>query len=380
MGIIITLMACYSEDDLTPSGNYSVTKFTFPQGNNAWDMDIKDIHDKYNVYLIYKEVTFVDLNRQWQSLGTGDQFTGDSLTNEQVPVYVDFLKNHFFAFISPGIAQKALPVKIYMLHNFKKVTSDDGTGGTGTGGTGTGGTGTGGTGTGGTGTGGTGTGGTGTGGTGTGGTGTGGTGTGGTGTGGTGTGGTGTGGTGTGGTGGTTDPNFVPLKIDGFDYWAISFTNDEMSNMDPYSKKVKRNIFFRTFIENAIRKGSITEPAEFKDGMDYKTNFNTNKPKDPNYYLTRGFLDIFKEQDLSPRTPFFIGEYTGIGYENPDIYPYADFVYYIRAAMWYTPDEFEAYYPTAKYPLIKKRYDIVINHLKNNYGIDIQQIAKGPQE
>ena len=25
MGIIITLMACYSEDDLTPSGNYSVT-------------------------------------------------------------------------------------------------------------------------------------------------------------------------------------------------------------------------------------------------------------------------------------------------------------------------------------------------------------------
>ena len=355
MGIIITLMACYSEDDLTPSGNYSVTKFAFPQGNNAWDMDIKDIHDKYNVYLIYKEVTFVDLNRQWQSLGTGDQFTGDSLTNEQVPVYVDFLKNHFFAFISPEIAQKALPVKIYMLHNFKKVTSNDGTGGTGTGGTGTGGTGTGGTGTGGTGTGGIGTGGTGTGGT-------------------------GTGGTGTGGTGGTTDPNFVPLKIDGFDYWAISFTNDEMSNMDPYSKKVKRNIFFRTFIENAIRKGSITEPAEFKDGMDYKTNFNTNKPEDPNYYLTRGFLDIFKEQDLSPRTPFFIGEYTGIGYENPDIYPYADFVYYIRAAMWYTPDEFEAYYPTAKYPLIKKRYDIVINHLKNTYGIDIQQIAKGPQE
>ena len=344
MGIVFVLMACYSEEDLTHSGNYSVTKFIFPQGDNAWDMDIKDIHDRYNVYLIYKEVTFVDLNRQWQSLGTGDLFSGDSLTNEQVPVYVDFLKNHFFAFISPEIAQKALPVKIYMLHNFKKVTSGDDTGETDTGDTGGTGTGTG--------------------------TGTGGTGTG---TGGTGT---GTGGTGTGGT----DPNFVPLKIDGFDYWAISFTDDEMNNMDPYSKKVKRNIFFRTFIENAIRKGSVTEPTDFKNEMDYKTRINTNKPEDPDYYLTRGFLDLFKERELSSRAPYFMDEYTGAGFENPDIYPHADFVYYIRAAMWYTPDEFETHYPAEKYPLIKKKYDVVIHHLKSAYGIDIQQIAKGPQE
>ena len=400
LGIIFTLAACYNEDDLTPSGNYSTTKFIFPQGNNAWDMDIKEIHDKYSVYLIYKDVTYQDLNRQWQSLGTGSPYTGDSLTNEEVPVYVDFLKNHFFAFISPETAQKTLPVKIYMLANFRKITSggtgtggDDtggtgtggtGTGGTGTGGTGTGGTGTGGTGTGGTGTGGTGTGGTGTGGTGTGGTGTGGTGTGGTGTGGTGTGGTGTGGTGTGGTGtggtGTEDPNFVSLKIDGFDYWAISFTDDEIYHPDNYSQKVKRNIFLRIYIENAIRKGIITEPAEFTEGVTYEPNFNTNRPETSNYYLTRGFIDVFRGAYTSSQTPIGTAEYTRPSGEEPDIYPHADFVYYIRAAMWYTPEEFEGLYPSVKYPLIKKRYDIVINYMKNTYGIDIQKIAKGPQK
>ena len=363
LGIIFSLVACYSEDELTPSGNYSTTKFTFPQGNNTWDMEIKNIHDKYGVYLIYKEVTFVDLNRQWQSLGTGSLYSGDSLTNEQAPVYVDFLKNHFFNYIKPGLADKALPVRIYMLDNFRILSSDnpgDDTGGTG--GTGTGDDDTGGTG-----------------GTGTGDTGTGGTGTDGTGTGGTGTGGTGTGGTGTGGTG-TTDPNFIDLKTNGFDYWAISFTSDEMSGMSKESKRIKRNLLFRRFIEEALIKGIITEPKNFKDEVNYGKPYFNRRPDDPNYYMTRGFIDIFKQDYTFDNPPLNSDEYTKPGWEEPDVYPYRDFVSYIRAAMWYSPEEFEQKYPAAKYPLIAKRYNIVVNYMKTTYGIDLQNIATGPQE
>lgn len=61
-----------SEDPITPSGNYSVLRMEFPQGNNSWDEDIKEIHDKYGVYLLYKDITPADLNRKWTGIGTGN--------------------------------------------------------------------------------------------------------------------------------------------------------------------------------------------------------------------------------------------------------------------------------------------------------------------
>ena len=228
----LALTACdQTEDPIQPSGDYSVIRFDFPQGDNDFDMDIKEIHDVYGVYLIYKDVTLADINRRWTSLGTGNLYNGDAVPDEYVPFYVNFFKNHIFSNISPEIAYNALPIKIYMLENwaiYDPNKTDEETPGTGTGtgttgtGTGTSGTGTGtsgtGTGTSGTSTGtsgtGTGTSGTGTGtsgtGTGTSGTGTGtsgtGTGTSGTGTGTSGTG-TGTSGTGTGTSGtGTSKP------------------------------------------------------------------------------------------------------------------------------------------------------------------------------
>lgn len=67
---LITMTACTpSEDPITPSGNYSVLRMEFPQGNNSWDEDIKEIHDKYGVYLLYKDITPADLNRKWTGIG-----------------------------------------------------------------------------------------------------------------------------------------------------------------------------------------------------------------------------------------------------------------------------------------------------------------------
>lgn len=115
----LTLTACnQDEDPIVPSGDYSVLRFEFPQGDNDFDMDIKAIHDTYGVYLIYKDVTLADINRRWTSLGTGNLYKGDAVPDEYVPFYVNFFKNHIFANISPEIASNALPVKIYMLENW----------------------------------------------------------------------------------------------------------------------------------------------------------------------------------------------------------------------------------------------------------------------
>ena len=195
---LLSLTACNSDEEaLDPTGNYSVLRFEFPQGDNDFDHEIKSIYDDYGIFIIYKDITSADLNRRWTSLGTDKLQDYVPVKEADIPFYVDFLRNHVFNYLTNDLAKRAFPVKMYICEQFgdyDKIPSDlSGTGiGTGRPSTETGG----GTGTGGTGTGGTGTGGTGTGGTGTGGTGTGGTGTGGTGTG-TGTGGTGTGGTGT---------------------------------------------------------------------------------------------------------------------------------------------------------------------------------------
>ena len=423
----LALTACdQTEDPIQPSGDYSVIRFDFPQGDNDFDMDIKEIHDVYGVYLIYKDVTLADINRRWTSLGTGNLYNGDAVPDEYVPFYVNFFKNHIFSNISPEIAYNALPIKIYMLENWaiydpnKTDEETPGTGtGTGTSGTGTGtsgtGTGTSGTGTGtsgtGTGTSGTGTGtsgtGTGTSGTGTGtsgtgtskpgtGTGTSGTGTGtsgtGTGTSGTGTGTTGTGttkpgtGTGTSGTGtgtGTTTQtkNIVTTVTNGFDYWAISFTRDGIQANDKESLRVARCSFLYQMIKKAFEDGLIKEPTAIREKLDLKTAYK-NTTGDPNHFLNRGIPYFLYENFIgsaSGRQPaedktvsFYVTEVS-----NPTATKFY-FLLYVRTAMFFSRAEMQKKYAT--YPLTLEIYDDIVAYMKNVYGIDLEGICAGPQE
>lgn len=411
---LITMTACTpSEDPITPSGNYSVLRMEFPQGNNSWDEDIKEIHDKYGVYLLYKDITPADLNRKWTGIGTGKLYYGDDVPGTEVPYYVDFFKNNVFPYASTEMIQKNFPVKIYLQKDFRGVDpnlggGDDsgtgGTGGTGTGGTGTGGTGTGGTGGTGTGTGGTGTG-TGTGGTGTG-TGTGGTGTG-TGTGGTGTGtGTGTGGTGTGTDTGSTEiyipdvAGFTPTKFDGFDYWAISFSNTELywlqkraelkdkENKTDVEKAelakaneamaVKRFSFINQFLTSQRMDNTLPEPEGLRDGMDFVSSLNRSNPNHKNYVFNRGLIRWVDDNGVEEESLWSIATtyYKQPNYNSSGMY--RDFFsLYIRAAMRFSPEEFYEKYPKEKYPLISEKYELVVRYMKDKYGIDLPGIAKG---
>ena len=406
---LITMTACTpSEDPITPSGNYSVLRMEFPQGNNSWDEDIKEIHDKYGVYLLYKDITPADLNRKWTGIGTGKLYYGDDVPGTEVPYYVDFFKNNVFPYASTEMIQKNFPVKIYLQKDFRGVDpnlgggDDSGTGGTG--GTGTGGTGTGGTGGTGTGTGGTGTG-TGTGGTGTG-TGTGGTGTGtGTGTGGTGTG-TGTGGTGTGTDTGSTEiyipdvAGFTPTKFDGFDYWAISFSNTELywlqkraelkdkENKTDVEKAelakanealaVKRFSFINQFLTSQRMDNTLPEPEGLRDGMDFVSRLDRSNPNHKNYVFNRGLIRWVDDNGVEEESLWSIATtyYKQPNYNSSGMY--RDFFsLYIRAAMRFSPEEFYEKYPKEKYPLISEKYELVVRYMKDKYGIDLPGIAKG---
>lgn len=391
---LITMTACTpSEDPITPSGNYSVLRMEFPQGNNSWDEDIKEIHDKYGVYLLYKDITPADLNRKWTGIGTGKLYYGDDVPGTEVPYYVDFFKNNVFPYASTEMIQKNFPVKIYLQKDFRGVDpnlgggDDSGTGGTG--GTGTGGTGTGGTGGTGTGTGGTGTG----------------TGTGGTGTGGTGTG-TGTGGTGTGTDTGSTEiyipdvAGFTPTKFDGFDYWAISFSNTELywlqkraelkdkENKTDVEKAelakanealaVKRFSFINQFLTSQRMDNTLPEPEGLRDGMDFVSRLDRSNPNHKNYVFNRGLIRWVDDNGVEEESLWSIATtyYKQPNYNSSGMY--RDFFsLYIRAAMRFSPEEFYEKYPKEKYPLISEKYELVVRYMKDKYGIDLPGIAKG---
>ena len=375
IGMALLNYSCNDEDKLTPSGQFIPTGLPFPQGDNPWDKDIVELHETYGVYVFYKDVTEALLNRDWTSVGTGDIYTGGDLSDDKVQFYVDFIKNDVFKYVNKELVTKTLPVRLYLLDNFRtrpRIEVDDDTD-TGTGGTDTD-TGTGGTDTD-TGTGGTDTD-TGTGGTDTD-TGTGGTDTD-TGTGGTDTD-TGTGGTdtdtGTGGTD-TTDPRFIPFYADGFDYWALSFTDDEIQNLTHEARRLRSVPFIYQMLKKAVMKGIITDTDAIREGLDTKKRFKNSDPDSPDYYLNRGYPDNLYSNFKKSSVPWHPSEFYGT--DAPD-YPHEDFLNLIRNNMWYSEAEIESKYPLEKYPLLRKRLDIVYKHLLDNYGIDLKAIGAGSE-
>ena len=374
IGMALLNYSCNDEDKLTPSGQFIPTGLPFPQGDNPWDKDIVELHETYGVYVFYKDVTEALLNRDWTSVGTGDIYTGGDLSDDKVQFYVDFIKDDVFKYVNKELVTKTLPVRLYLLDNFRtrpRIEVDDdtdtGTGDTDTD-TGTGGTDTD-TGTGGTDTD-TGTGGTGTD-TGTGGTGTD-TGTGGTDTD-TGTGGTGTD-TGTGGTG-TTDPRFIPFYAEGFDYWALSFTDDEIQNLTHEARRLRSVPFIYQMLKKAVLNGIISNPESILEGVDTKTGFKNSDPNNPRHCFNRGFPENLSQDFKTSNKPWHPSVY--FHPTDSEYYPHGDFLNLIRNNMWYSEDEIEAKYPQAKYPLLRKRLDLVYRHLLDNYGIDLKAIGAG---
>ena len=365
IGMALLNYSCNDEDKLTPSGQFIPTGLPFPQGDNPWDKDIVELHETYGVYVFYKDVTEALLNRDWTSVGTGDIYTGGDLSDDKVQFYVDFIKDDVFKYVNKELVTKTLPVRLYLLDNFRtrpRIEVDDDTD-TGTGDTDTD------TGTGGTDTD-TGTGGTDTD-TGTGGTDTD-TGTGGTGTD-TGTGGTDTD-TGTGGTD-TTDPRFIPFYAEGFDYWALSFTDDEIQNLTHEARRLRSVPFIYQMLKKAVLNGIISNPESILEGVDTKTGFKNSDPNNPRHCFNRGFPENLSQDFKTSNKPWHPSVY--FHPTDSEYYPHGDFLNLIRNNMWYSEDEIEAKYPQAKYPLLRKRLDLVYRHLLDNYGIDLKAIGAG---
>ena len=319
--------SCNEEEEIIPTGDYSPIRGGFPQGTTAYDSLIYDIKQEYGVYLLYKDITEEDLNRDWVSVGTGDIYVGGyeeerndrswNLPQEHLPFYVDYFYNYIFPNISHDFAKSSFPVKIYMIHNLRTEPRDfgDDSGEN---------------------------------------------------------------------VGGTTVGPYKTIKLGNFDNWAISFKDEIINGSDTeYALKQLRCVFMIEAIKNAMSKGEITSPEEFWAGFDFSTDkkMDHKDPSKENYKYKLGFIDV-------PNDNFGTGQLKQLWrpmetvvscyyWEKGKYDQYDLFKAYIKNAMWLTPEEFEARYPKDLYPMLNEKYEITVKHMKEQYGIDLQGIAYG---
>ena len=110
--------SCYDEKSLTPTEDgEGMSRYEFPQGTNAWDDDIVEIWEKFNVYLIYKDFTHADFNRYWTGGGLGIEYYGEDLTDEQAERATRFMKEHVFAYLNEKVISRVLPMYWYMAYD-----------------------------------------------------------------------------------------------------------------------------------------------------------------------------------------------------------------------------------------------------------------------
>lgn len=121
-------------------------------------------------------------------------------------------------------------------------------------------------------------------------------------------------------------------------------------------------------LQDCVNLGNISIPEEYDEGFDYSTEFVTKDPTSENYPYNRGFITVSDA----------FGYFYQITSKKP-ITRLKNFFQYIHLGFYYSEEEIEEKFPRETYPFLREKLDIVKNHLKTTYNIDLQAIHDGPE-
>ena len=175
----------------------------------------------------------------------------------------------------------------------------------------------------------------------------------------------------------------------GLDFWSFTWNGKQpwtkilSTGSISYSAKInrptnsfeyfyRRGVMLKEIYKKAVTIGNIIVPENFNSGFDFTTavKYASGTENDVNYYKKRGFPG-----QMTNITNFNITSLSVVSRTGPT----QNFIDYLHLCMRYTPDSIEVLYPVAKYPVIHSKYPVVIKYMKDNYGIDLTEIAKKPQ-
>lgn len=165
--------------------------------------------------------------------------------------------------------------------------------------------------------------------------------------------------------------------INGLDYWSTCLFGPQAEMTDKYimpddqvTFSQRRKMILGNIIKAAVEKRLITIPEEFNRGLDYVTpiSFYFWETDSPDFHLNRGFPGTVNTNKFTLNE-----EYDG---SNPT--REATFAGYALLSLYYTEAESTERY--SQFPLIIEKFAFVRKYMKENYGIDLEAIAKGPND
>lgn len=161
------------------------------------------------------------------------------------------------------------------------------------------------------------------------------------------------------------DPQFTTTS-DGLDFWLMSPPgNVIMKDGTQFNIKRISNRILSKAITTAINRGVIVPPPGFEDGMNYSTIISTSA-SNVNYFLKRGFTHRVNYVTTNKNNTVTNPTTAVAGLKKND------FLNCVNVVMW-DPDIDTRY---AAYPEVLRRCKLVRDHLKSEYNIDIEAIAK----
>ena len=119
--LLAALVACDDEDELYPRSEdvNSVSRFEFPQGDNAWDKDLEEISHTFGIIPIYKGFDTIALNQAWSGVFRMNYY-GENLSDEYAEFYTNFIKNHVFAHLKLEYCKGVLPNYLYLVDDLRQ--------------------------------------------------------------------------------------------------------------------------------------------------------------------------------------------------------------------------------------------------------------------
>ncbi|WP_018339668.1 hypothetical protein [Butyricimonas synergistica] len=143
----------------------------------------------------------------------------------------------------------------------------------------------------------------------------------------------------------------------GYDYLAFNWGNEDVLTMTNVQKNTFKNEVNYAFLTRLLNSGRIVEDASFYEGMNYE-----DKVTQTNMY-ERGFIKSGTKQEDD--VEIYIQAIIQTPYEDLIAEP-AD-KDYTNKGILHAKKDVNGY--------IRKKYDILVNKFKENYGIDLQSIG-----
>ena len=154
------------------------------------------------------------------------------------------------------------------------------------------------------------------------------------------------------------------------------YVNDcsgELKNLSAEEKRTFKNELQLCLWNYWRTKGTLEFPEEFYKVSDYTRaakDYDPENPDDPDFALARGFMPMW----FAYQGKYIFDWCLYVNYQTKLVDSEADIQHFMYAMITRTADEWGDY--LTKYPLLKRKYDILHNWFLAKYKVDLKKIGE----